>query len=337
MKRVSGSSLGIGLSLWLAGCVAPPTPINVTGLTEPVELAYVLNDQVWVYDADTTQHQGIQTSVAPLTTAVGSQPALLANGEAVVFVQTVAGAPAKQSYYEIWEYTFATQSSRLLATHTANPTQLRVAPNGQYLTYVVADVLYMTDLTAATSTRLHEGARDSAWSPNSRRIVYATTDDRILVREFDVEGSLTDPETLLDQAATALIFTDNHTLVYSGAYDTGFTLLEYNLNDDTVVPLTSLRFTTATTTDRIQLDATGERLLYERADDITKQPVVWLVYTKKDVAKRLIESAVNAVWSNTEDTIYYQTLEPTTITQSNVTGLNHTVFVHGGSAITSIP
>ncbi len=334
MKWLSGSSLGIFFSLLLAGCVQSPSTISTSQVMTTADVAYVYGDHIWLYNTVSEQQQQLSTDAIQINGLGLTHPVLSANGEVVIFVQTVAQTGAN-NYYELWEYSLIDQTTQLLATHEITPQHLHIAPNGQYLTYMVGDVLYLTDLKTATTTRLHEGATDSAWSPNSRRIVYTTNDDRILTRQFEVNGELTEPQTLLAQAATALLFTSNQTLLFSGETETGFTVLEYQLNEATVTPVTSLRFETQAPQAQLRIDASGERLLYERPDATAGNSVVWLIYLKKDISKQLIEDASGAVWSNTDDEIYYQTLDPLKLYQSSVTGLNRTLFVTGGSAITT--
>lgn len=340
MKRWSGASLGIGLMLMvvLVGCVVEPTTPLSVGLTESVELAYVLNDMVWVYDAETKQHQAISVTSSSANGASAALPALLPGGVGVIFEQIIGGRTTKP-YYELWRYTLSTQTSDLLATHQSPVTALRIAPNGQYVCYLVDETLFLTDLTSATTTRLHAGVAAAAWSPNSRRIVYATTDERVLVREFDVVGQLTEPEVLLEQAATALTFVDNHQLLLAGPSADEYAVLLYNLNTAALTAVTSLRFSAPSgTAEKLWFDAKARRILYQRGDTNdagVAQPVVWLLYLEKDVAKRLLADGNNAIWSNIENEIYYQTLTPAAIVQSSTTGLNHTEFVTGGSAVTS--
>lgn len=338
MKRWSGASLGVSLLLTVVGCVVEPTAPLAVGLTEPVELAYVLNDMVWVYDAKTEQHQAISVTSSSTNGASAALPALLPGGVGVIFEQVI-GAQTTQPYNELWRYTLSTQTSDLLATHQTPITALRIAPNGQYVCYLVDETLYLTDLTTATTNRLHEGVVAVAWSPNSRRIVYATTDERVLVREFDVAGQLTEPEVLLEQAATALTFVDNHQLLLVGPHVNEYAVLLYNLNTTALTPVTSLRFNApSSAAEKLWFDAKAERILYQRSDTNdagVAQPMVWLLYLKKDVAKQLFTDGSDAIWSNIENEIYYQTLNPPAIVQSSSTGLNHTEFVVGGSAITS--
>jgi hypothetical protein len=316
------------------GCTqSNPTTLTAQPIA-PVELAYVLNDQVMVYDADTNQHLAVTVEQSSTATNATSQPVLFGSGNALMFVQTV-GAATSQPYYELWKYDLLVQTGELLATHQAWPHRLRISPNSQFVTYLVDDVLYLTDLKAATTTRLHEGATDSAWSPNSRRVVYTSSDQRIIGREFNVDGGLTDPETLLEQAASTPLFSSNQQLLFAGQDDTEYTILAYNLNTAAVTPVTSLRFATPPTQATLRLDDTGERILYTRSSDAAAASTVWLIYLEKDIAKPLVEVVSGGVWSNNEDEIYYQTLEPAAIWASPVTGLSHTIFVASASAITT--
>lgn len=301
-------------------------PVDSTNNSADWSVAFLHDDDIWLHDPAQNRSQKI-ISTEPGTL---QSPAFLPDGSALLYVQ------ANQNYYEFWLYDVALQTKTFMAAQHEQPHDLTIAPNGRFALFGVDADLFLLDLDTQEQTRIHEGATAAGvWSPNSRRFVYVTDDDRLLSREFRVTGELEEAKVLLERSLAGPTFISNQALVFETEVDGQYTVVQWQLGSDELTPLTSLRFDDAPTTVTLQRSPDATQLLYGRSTDAAKLIDVWIVHLKKDAPKLIVEHVVTPVWSPLGSAVYYVTDEPPAVYSIPVTGLTTTLVVDNASAITT--
>lgn len=276
-------------------------------------LLYTTADQLWVSDESGESRQSIITATGQVQSAVW-----LHNNQALLYVVRVG------EYFQIWHNTLqpSSQATLVLASHTL-PEQLVVSPHDKFLTYFEDDIVYVIDLLTLQRTRLYEGATGLAWSPNGRQFIITTSDQRVILYAYSVQGELTDPVVLLSQLAVAPTFSNAHTLVFEGMVDGRYALQSFDLNTEVLSTVSGLRFDTSNDTVRLVLSPDATALLYTRPDDVTAASTVWLVHLNQDKAPQLILNHAKAMgWASDSQNIYYQSTLNQALYRATPTGLD---------------
>lgn len=317
----------------LAGCSLTTTNDQVNNqvfelAVDPI--AYIQNDQVWLADSDgTNQTQITNDSFSHFS------PVWFPNKTSLLYGVNTG------EYYELWMYDVTQSQSKFILATKQLPQEISVAPNSKYILYFEGDNLNLFDIESTSGIRLHEGAVDAAWSPDSKSILFTTNDQRVLLQDFSIKSELTDPKVVLEEDIRKPQFVDQNTIVYEGSVDNEVTLKEFDLVTQTSKPISSLRFSEFGATDII-IEPDGKRALYIRPDEVTLLANIWLVHLSKDLPKLILTNVQTPIWSQLSDTIIYvdsvikenDTVVPVIYT-ATASGLNKTSVIENAHSVVS--
>lgn len=322
----------------LAGCSLTTTKeqVNNRVFQLPVDpIAYIQNDQVWLAGSDGS----VQTQITDDSFSHFS-PVWFPNKTSLLYGVDTA------EYYELWMYDVAQGLSKFILATKQLPQEISIAPNSKYILYFEGDNLNLFDIESTSGIRLHEGAVDAAWSPDSKSILFTTNDQRVLLQDFSIKSELTDPKVVLEEDIRKPQFVDQNTIVYEAKIDESgedneVTLKEFDLVTQTSKPISSLRFSEFGATDII-IEPGGKRALYIRPDEVTLLANIWLVHLSKDLPKLILTNVQTPVWSQLSDTIIYvdsvikgnDTVVPVIYT-ATASGLNKTSVIENAHSVVS--
>lgn len=322
----------------LAGCslTTPENQVNNPVFQLPVDpIAYIQNDQVWLASSDgTSQTQITSDSFSHFS------PVWFPNTTSLLY------GVDSGDYYELWMYDVTQGQSKFILASKQQPQEISIAPNSKYLLYFEGDNLYLFDIESTSGIRLHEGAIDATWSPDSKSILFTTNDQRVLLQDFSIKSELTDPKVVLEEEIRKPQFVDQNTIVYEArinedGINNEVTLKEFDLVTLESKPISSLRFSEFGATDII-IEPDGKRALYIRPDDVTLLANIWLVHLSKDLPKLILTNVQTPIWSQLSDTIIYvdsavkenDTVVPVIYT-ATTSGLNKTSVIENAHSVVS--
>lgn len=234
----------------LSGCDLLPvvtTPVTETTQTFVVPTSAIIYQQagqIWLAEADGSNPQAVSSPAASTY-----HPTWVPHTDSIIY------GIVHEPYFELWLHNLGTGKLQLLTAGRIAQEQIAVAPNGQYVTYIADTELYLLDLVELTTTRLDEHTTFASWSPDSRIIVFSTTDNRLLQRQFRATGELDSAEVLLDQFAAWPSWPNKHSVQFVTTHTSDSTTLvtleEYDLT--TATQTTLVTFSNTTVTDIAQL------------------------------------------------------------------------------------
>ncbi|MFA5995386.1 MAG: hypothetical protein WCW27_06130 [Patescibacteria group bacterium] len=207
--------------------------------------------------------------------------------------------------YQIWKQNVINGERTFITSCAIQLQFLAVAPNQEALLLIAEQDLYVLPLVTTQLTRIHEGVLSAQWSLDSKRIVFNTTDNRLLLQQIGLEFKLDTPLVLLTETVASPIFLDERTLAYEGQWENMVTIIANDLITQETKPLTSLRFVQADANSVVRLSPNSELLLYSRQDNNTGDNNIWVIHRNKDVPKLILTKANAPIWSKTNDRIYY--------------------------------
>lgn len=322
----------------LAGCslTATTNQVDNQDFQLPVDpIAYVHNDHIWLAGSDGSSQTQITND-----TFIHFSPVWFPNKTSLIY-----GVNTGQ-YNELWMYDVARGQSKFILGTKKVPQHISIAPNNKYVLYFEGDSLYLFDIESASGIRLHEGAVDATWSPDSKSILFTTNDHRVLLQEFSIKSELTDPKVVLEEEIRKPQFVDQNTIVYEAridedGVDNEVTLKEFDLVTQESKSISSLRFSEFGAIDII-IEPSGKRALYIRPDDVTLLANIWLVHLSKDLPKLILTNVQRPIWSQLSDTIIYvdsaikenDTVVPVIYT-ATASGLNKTRVIENAHSVVS--
>ncbi len=266
----------------LSGQILPANPI-----------AYIQDDQVWVASSDGAN----QTQLTNDTFAHFS-PVWFPDQTKLLYGVSTG------KYNELWTYDLTQgQFEFVLATQLV-PRTISISPNNQFILYFEGETLQLFDIESNSGIRLHEGAVDATWSPDSKSIVFTTNDNRVLLQDFSIKSELVDPTVLFEGEIRKPQFVDQNTIIYEGKIDEEVTLIEFDLVTSESKAISSLRFADFGAI-AIIVEPNGKRALYIRPDEVTLLSNIWLIHLSKDLPKLILTNVQTPIWTQLSDTIMY--------------------------------
>ncbi len=182
------------LMLVLTGCTQVSSLINTsTGTTiPPADFAFV--------DAGKIQIVNVSGEVtATAVSAADALPAVSIEGTHILYVEQIG------EKNQLVDWQTDNDQSELISPLAGLPTQLEFSADEDTALIVVDQQLYLIFLLQHRLVRVHEGVEQAKFSDSNQRVEYRTTDQRLLSREFAVDGSLADAKALASDPFADLV------------------------------------------------------------------------------------------------------------------------------------
>lgn len=217
--------------LLVAGCAQLPQWNQSNAAALPAaDFAFVYDNQLQLVSP-----AGVVTPTAIV--AANTLPAVSQDGTAVLYAETI------DDKYQLSLLHTDTGVSETIVGTTALPSQLLFSEDADIALIIMDEQLFLMFVPQRRLVRVHEGVIQAGFSSSNQRIEYQTADNRLLSREFVLDGSLADAKALPSNPFLDLVIeTRDNTIMAgwskqgSGVYyvDTqgNVTLVEYEVDSE---------------------------------------------------------------------------------------------------------
>lgn len=183
-------------SVVFAGCTQVTSLVSPTAVSiPPADFAFVQAGKI-----QTISLNG-EVTVTDIA-AADSLPAVSNVGTRILYAEMIADK------YQLMLWQTDTNQTEPITALAALPTQLMFSDDEDLALMIVEQQLYLVFIPQYRLVRVHEGVEVAGFSASNQRIEYRTTDQRLLSREFAVDGSLADAKALAADPFADLVIQD---------------------------------------------------------------------------------------------------------------------------------